>query len=299
MDRAAAELLLASLFVESTPERLEALKNALANTKDFGGFVPALAHHGVVLLFQRNLAAAGIEPPPTLAQQLTARAGEERHVALRARLTLQRFLAAAGREHVEVTAVRSSALALDLYPEPMRTQRELELFVPPEQLTRALAAARSAGLAPDAGELPPWWTRATHGELRLRGSSAHLAPVRLSTRLHHPSLMVSAREPELLARRRRIKIEGHELFVLEPLDALLELALTLATRAGLDTLTTGRRHLLTAASSASSPLRLAELCDLRTFLERPDVTLSAGALVARAHEWNAEAALRAALECVL
>jgi len=298
MDRAAAELFLASSFVESTPERLAACKNAAANVKSFEGFVPALQHHGLVLLFQRNLGAAGVEPPPTLATQLTAGAGEARHAALRVRLTLQRFLAACAREGVEVTAIRGSALALGLYDEPLRTQRELELFVAPEHLARALRAAEVAGLAPAAGALPAWWYRHTHTTLPLRASSPHLVPVRLATRLHHPSLQLSVREPELVARRKRLSIEGHDLFVLDPLDALLELALHVASRAGQEPLTTGRRHLLTAVATSDAPLDPAELVDLRTFIERHHAAHPPAALVARAREWNAEAALCAVLECL-
>ena len=298
MDRAAAELFLASLFVESTPERREALKNAAAGTKSFEGLVPALEHHGLLLLFQRNLAAAGVDAPPTLEAQLTARAGEQRHAALRARLTLQRFLAACARDGVEVTAIRGSALALDLYPEPLRTLRALELAVAPEHFTRAVRAAEVAGLVPSEGALPPWWYRRTHTTLELAPSSPHLTPIRLTAHLHHPSLQLAVREPELVARRRRLSIEGHALFALEPLDAFLELTVALASRAGADALTTGRRHLLQAATTPRAALDLAALVDLRTFVEQHHASLAPAAVVARAREWNAEAALRAVLECL-
>ncbi|HEX6881819.1 MAG TPA: nucleotidyltransferase family protein [Planctomycetota bacterium] len=298
MDRAAAELFLASLFVESTPERHEALRNAAKGARSWEGLPESLAAHGVLGLFLANLAAAGIELPAALAPTLAARTGEQRGADQRARLGLARFLAAAGRQGVEVTLVGHSALCFELYPEPLRRLGELELHVAPEHLARALRAGEEAGFLLAEQALPAWWHRRTHTALTLAPASSFLLPLRLATRLHHPSLLLTAREPEVLARRRRVAHEGHALFLLEPLDGLLELSVALARRAGEALLVSGRRHLLDAAARGVHPLRLDLLLDLRTFLEARHGDLRASEVLARASEWSAQPALRAALECL-
>jgi hypothetical protein len=126
-----------------------------------------------------------------------------------------------------------------------------------------------------------------------------LRGMRLRTTLHHPSLLLLVREPEIVGRRRQIAFEGHPLRLLDPLDALLELAVRIAVSAGEERLTGGRRHLLAAAGSSVDPLRLEHVLDLRTFVERRHAELPLAAVVARAQEWNAEPALRAVLECLL
>jgi hypothetical protein len=299
MQRAAAELFLASLFTETTPERLEALRNAAEAAKSWEGLLGALEGHGVLALFLRNVAAAGIELPASIAPSFQARATVQRDDHQRARLSLQRFLAAAARAGVEVTAVGGSALALELHPDGLRRAGEIELLVAPEHLTRALRAADEAGLLLDESALPAWWVRRAHASLALAPSSAMLRGMRLRTTLHHPSLLLLVREPEIVGRRRQIAFEGHPLRLLDPLDALLELAVRIAVSAGEERLTGGRRHLLAAAGSSVDPLRLEHVLDLRTFVERRHAELPLAAVVARAQEWNAEPALRAVLECLL
>jgi hypothetical protein len=284
MQRAAAELFLASLFTETTPERLEALRNAAEAAKSWEGLLGALEGHGVLALFLRNVAAAGIELPASIAPSFQARATVQRDDHQRARLSLQRFLAAAARAGVEVTAVGGSALALELHPDGLRRAGEIELLVAPEHLTRALRAADEAGLLLDESALPAWWVRRAHASLALAPSSAMLRGMRLRTTLHHPSLLLLVREPEIVGRRRQIAFEGHPLRLLDPLDALLELAVRIA---------------VSAAGSSVDPLRLEHVLDLRTFVERRHAELPLAAVVARAQEWNAEPALRAVLECLL
>lgn len=298
MDRAAAELFLASLFFESTPERSEALRNAAISSGSWEGLCAALEGHGVLPLFLRNLAQAGIELPPALAPTLTARGGAQRDEDQRTRLTLTRFLAAAGRDGVELTLVGASALVYDLYPECVRRLGVLELFVAPEHLARALRAAETAGLLLDEVTLPPWWYRRTGTVLPLAPSSPMLGSLGLRSTLHHPSLLLTAREPEVLARRKRVAHEGHALFLLDPVDGLLELATSVALRTGETTLVSGRRHLLEAASRAPLALHLEHLLDLRTHIERRHTELAPANVLARAREWGAEPALRATLECI-
>lgn len=298
MERAAAELFLASLFVEPTPERHEALKNAAQATRSWEGLLPALESHGVLGLFLRNLEAAGVELPTGVAGSFQARHGAQLDQSHRTRLGLVRFLAGAARAGVEVTLVGGSALCFDLYDAPLRRLGELELFVAPEHFARALAAAEQAGLLLAEGAMPAWWYRRAGLAVPLVASSARLADARLASTLHHPSLLLTARQPEVLARRRRVAHEGHPLFLLDPIDGLLELAVHVATRAGELALVSGRRHLLTAASGTPAHLSLDQILDLRTHIERRHAELAPAAVVARAREWNAEPALRAVLECL-
>lgn len=298
MDRAAAELFLASLFHESTQERAEVLRNAASGVKSWEGLLPALESHGVLALFLRNLGQAGVDLPTTIATGFHTRAREQHDDDQRSRLGLQRFLAAAARQHVEVTLVGGSALCYDLYPASLRRLGELELLVAPEHLARALHAGEEAGLLREESSLPAWWYRHSDTALRLAPVSPVLHSVRLRTRLHHPSLCLTAREPEVLARRHRVSHEGHPLFLLDPIDGLLELATTVAMQAGEAMLVGGRRHLLSAAGGSDHPLRLDRLLDLRTFVEARHGDLPLPTVLARAREWDAEPALRAVLECL-
>lgn len=298
MDRAAAELLLSSLFIAATPQRSEVLRNTSTGARNWAGLLPALEGHGVLGLFLRNLEQAGLELPPAVAPSFRARAHEQQNDDQRSRLGLQRFLAAASRQAVEVTLVGGSALCYDLYPAGLRRLGELELLVAPEHLPRALRAGEEAGLLREESSLPEWWYRHNGTALSLAPSSPVLRAVHLRSKLHHPSLCLTAREPEVLARRRRVSHEGHPLFLLDPIDGLLELAIRLALQAGEATLVGGRRHLLAAASSSEHPLRLDYLLDLRTFIEARHDSLPLTAVLARAAEWSSEPALRASLECI-
>jgi hypothetical protein len=298
MERAAAELLLASLFVETTPERQDVLRNAAKATRNWEGVCESLGSHGVLGLFLANTAAAGIELPAALAALFGAKASEQRSADQRARVGLQRFLAAAGREGVEVTLIGASALCYDLYSTPVRRLGELELLVAREHHARALRAGEQAGFLLAEDSLPAGWYAHTHTATPLAPVSPVLPQLRLHTRLHHPSLLLTTREPEILARRRRVEHEGHRLHLLEPLDALLELATTLARRAGESLLVSGRRHLLDAAAHRDHALRLDLLVDLRTFVERHHGALQTSEVLSRASEWSAEPSLRSALECL-
>jgi len=73
MDRAASELFLACLHVETTPERDEVLKNAFPAVRDWEGLVAALEGHGLLALFASHQERLGFELPPNLATTLLAR----------------------------------------------------------------------------------------------------------------------------------------------------------------------------------------------------------------------------------
>jgi len=297
MDRAAAELALASLWVEESPERLEALRNAAQVARDWEGLGTTLARHGVLALFLRNLAKAGHELPPALAPGFQAQAGQERQEDQRARLTLTRFLAACARRKVEVTPVGGTALAFEGVEPELRRLGEPELLVAPEHQRAALEAGVEAGLLLEERALPPWWHRRTGLPLVLRPSSHHLGALRLGTVLHHPSLLLTTREPEVLARRRKTSHGGHPLHLLEPIDALLELCVHVATRAG-ERLVSGRSHLLAAAGAPAHALRLDQVLDVRATVERLHGEIPSAQVLTRAREWGALAALGAVLECV-
>ncbi len=297
MDRAAAELCLASLFVEATPERLETLRNASKAVRSWDGLLPALEGHGVLGLFLHNFEQAGLELPPAIAPIFQARGAQQRDDDQRTRLTLQRFLAAAAREKFELTLVGGSALFLELYPGPLRRAGEPEFLVAPEHFGRVLEAGEQAGLLLAESALPAWWYRRTETSLPLAPSSSMLRAVRVRPRLHHPSLLLTAHEPEVLARRRRRSFEGHALFLLDPIDGLLELSVQLATQAG-EALVGGRRHLLAAAAASTHALGLDRILDARTHIERFHPELPVAAVLARAREWSAEAALHAVLDCL-
>jgi hypothetical protein len=162
-------------------------------------------------------------------------------------------------------------------------------------LPRVLEAGEEAGLLRPESALPGWWYRRSGAAIELAPVSAVLRPIRLRCQLHHPSLCLTSREPEVLARRRRVLHEGHPVFVLDPVDAL-ELAITVAW-AGEATLVQGRRHPLYAAGRARTRCASTTL-DLRTFIEARHREIAPGAMLARAREWSCEPALRACLECI-
>jgi len=299
MDRAAAELFLASLFVEPGPERNEGLKKAVEATSNWEGLLGALEGHGLLGLFQRNVHAAGIELPPTVTPVLQARAGHNRDEAQRSRLTLQQILRAAADEGLEVTLVGATGFVfggagkLDLN---LRKPGELELLVR-GSLRTAVRAGAEAGLLLDESAFPTWWYRGTGTGVPLAPSSSYMRHVRVRARLHHPSLLLTARQGEVLARRAHLEVEGCTAHVLDPLDRLLDLAVELATRAGEALLTPGRGALLAAAASSRHDLRLAWLFDLALEVERLHHKTPAAEMLQRAREWSAEPALRAALSC--
>jgi hypothetical protein len=134
------ELALAALYLSPTPEREAELRRAAAALGDWDPALAALEAHGILGLARANLERAGAPVPQAAAARLRARAAAMHAIGLGFRLTLERFLAEAGRAGVEVTLLKGAALALDLYPAPgLRTQADLDLLV-----RRATSAPRSA-----------------------------------------------------------------------------------------------------------------------------------------------------------
>src|SRR5262245_54179312 len=162
MDRAAAELLLSSLFLEPTPERDAALTKSAQAATNWEGLLPALEGHGVLLIFRRNIERVGVELPPTVAPILAGRVNRLADGAQHAWLTLRRLLGAAAIERIELTLVGDSAFAFDTYPErTLRPPGVLELLVRARDQSAALRAAEQSGLLPPESALPAAWHRAT------------------------------------------------------------------------------------------------------------------------------------------
>lgn len=299
MDRAAAELLVASLFVDPSAERLAALKQRSAAVTNWDTLLNAAQGHGVVGLLRHNLDAAGVELPASIAPVLAARASEAGDAGQRARLALQQILSAAAVENLDVTLVGASSYAFDLYADrALRRPGLLELHVRARDLRTALRAAEVAGLLPEPRSLPAWWYRGTALPLPLAPSSSLLCRARLHTRLHHPSLLLGVREAEVRERRKRFSHEGWSVHVLDPIDRVLDHAVRLAASAGDKLLLPGRRGLVEAASDPGHPLRLDLVLDLATAIERFLADLPVAAVLERARQWRAEAPLSAALQCL-
>jgi len=299
MDRPAAELVVASLFVEPTEERLAVLRQRAGAATNWDGLLLTVEAHGIVGLVRRNLERAGVELPPAVAPVLAMRAGNAGDACQRARLALQQVLSAAAREGVDVTLIGASAYAFDLYPDrTLRRPGTLEIHVRARDLRAALGAAESAGLLPEPRSLPAWWYRGTAMPLPLAPSSSLLCTARLHTRLHHPSLLLGVREQEVLARRQRSLYDGWAAHVLDPIDRVLDHAVRLAEGAGDKLLLPGRRGLVEAASDPGHPLRLDRVLDLLTAIERFLGDLPVAAVLERARQWRAEAPLTAVLQCL-
>lgn len=297
LDRSAAELVLATLFLEPSPERLESLRKAVGAVRSYGGFLQTLEAHGVLGTAARNLELVGVELPPIVGPDLEQRAAELREGQRRARLTLQRFLQAAGRAEIEVTLLEESALQRD--PDSsLHNAGPLDLLVSRKHLAAAARAGAAVGLALGEGVLPIWWHLFARSPLWLASGSPLLCPVRLRGHLHHPSQLLTVELEELFRRRRRAEFEGLPVYTLDPADRLLYLATAVASRAGEALNSPGRRSLLAAASAPGHPLRLGWILQVRAEVERAQAELSPQALVARAHEWCGEEALRATLECI-
>jgi hypothetical protein len=297
MDKKAAELLLAALYLDPSPERQEGLKRAVQEARNCGGLLPALERHGLILLFRHHLEQAAIELPAALGPLLEARARELSEQARRARSTLQHVLRECARTGVELTLRADASVALGADPAGELLVPSLEFFVRSEQLAGALAACASAGaLVPEAA-LPVWWQRLTDVRVALEPCTAFSGGLELSWRLHHPSLLFTAEGEAILGRRKPLAQPAAGAFGLDPLDELLELVTRVAVACG-QSLGHGRGTLLRAAMTPEHPLRLAWVLGLRHLIETRESQLSVRTLLARAREWSAEAALRAVLECL-
>ncbi len=299
LEKAAAELVLATLFLEPSPARLEALKNAALALRNWEGVIGVLESHGILVLARRNLELAGVMLPAIVGPLLEARHNALCDEAPCARLTLNEFLRAKQRTGLEVLVLGSAALALDLWPDPaLRGPDAPEILVRPSELRPALRTAESAGLLPDVAAWPAWWLRLSSVSERLAPSAGSLRPLVLHWHLHHPSLLHTVELERVFARATRVEVQGIGVLALDPLDRLLDLCTRLASRAGEALAVPGRGALLRAAATSGHPLHLGWMADLRAEIERAHAQLDPRALLARAREWNAEEPLRATLECL-
>lgn len=302
MDRTASELCLATLFLQPTPERQVALGPLVQAVQDWGGLLDALEAHGVLGLFRRNLEAAGVELPANVSSALAPRAGRARDAGQRARLSLERITGHARGAGLDVTVRGEAVDLLELYEAAdLRSPGVLDLHAPARGLRALLGALPHAGFLTDPEALPSWWYRRLDLPVTLAPVSPFLSAVRVHGRWHHPSLLVAVTEATLDGRRRRVGAAGGDAAggprALDPLDHLLDVAVELAIQAG-ETLRDGRRTLLNAAARPDRPLRLGRVLDLHTRVETRCAEIPVDALLERAREWNAEAPLQAALECL-
>jgi hypothetical protein len=292
--RPLGELVLAMLFLEPTPERLDALRAAARACPDWTGFPALCESHGILVLARRNLDLAGVAPPPGVQAELERREPVLRELALAFRLTQERFLAECARAGVEVVLLKGAALALDLYPDPaLRSQGDLDLLVRPGDVRAAVRAAARAGLWPRA--LPLWWYRLVHFHVKLVPETALLGELELHWALHHPARLLTVHAEELFERRRPAPSGAA---TLDPLDRLLHLVTHLASHHEHAPGRADREYLLRAATTPAHPLRLKWILDVRAEVERLHARCAAGELVRRALAWNAGGELSWALSWI-
>lgn len=280
-------LLLASAFLDSTPERLAALR-ACADRGAPPGLVASLELHGILPLAARNLRAAGATLPADVARALGEREQVLREEGLRNALTVERLLAAAERAGVEVTLLKGASLALDVYADPLlRSQGDVDVLVDQRDVRALLRAAVEAGLVEAEGALPLWWHRSTHFHVKLAPALALLKEVEVHWRLHHPALLLCVAPEALRARRVAVSAGKRRAFSLDPLDRFLHLVTHLASHwVRLPAEPDGA--LLAAWLGAERPrVRLKWLVDLAALAERLAVTTEPAALAERADEWGA------------
>jgi hypothetical protein len=296
VDPGVGEIVLASAFLDPLPERLERLRQAAQTAVDWAPVPLLLESHGVLVLARRNLALAGVEPPETIRETLTARERVLREIDLRFRLTLERFLRQTDAIDVEVTLLKGASLALDLYPESaLRSQGDLDLLVRPRDVRRALGAGTRGGFFVGERALPVWWYRLAHFHVKLTPESLLLREVELHWALHHPSRLLTVRLERLLSRRVSVDIAGVRAWTLDPLDRFLHLVTHLKRHLEEAPLHPGRAALAAACSVHGHPIRLRWVLDIAAEVERFHVMTDPVALGERAREWNADSELAAML----
>ncbi len=285
-------LLLASAFLDVTPERLTALRERARRTAASPALVRALELHGILPLAARNLRAAGAALAPPVAAALAERERALRAEGLRDLVTRERLLAAAERAGVAVTLLKGASLALDVYGDPLlRSQGDLDVLVDAADVRALVAAAAQEGLVEAEDALPLWWHRALHFHAKLAPALALLKEVEVHWRLHHEAALLLVTPDALRARRVAVQADGRRAFTLDPLDRFLHLATHLARawgpRAG-----RSPEEALAAALAVDPPrLRVKWLVDLAATAERLSGSAAPAALATRAAEWGAEAPL--------
>ncbi len=295
--QATGELVQATIYLAPTAEREAELRRAAHAGADWDVALVALEAHGILGLALWNLERAGATVPPDTLRRLQDRAAAMRAIELGFRLTLERFLVEAQRAGIEVTLLKGASLALDLYPQPgLRSQGDLDLLVRPEDVLRAVAAARSIGLHPPPRALPAWWYRLAHFHLKLAPADGLQRELELHWHLHPRAQLYTVRLADLLARRQPLVLAGVATWTLDPLDRLLHLVTHLVRHCPLGMLE--RETLRAWAGDPRVPLRLKWLVDVRAEIERRHADFAALDLAARAAQWNAEAELALVLSWI-
>jgi hypothetical protein len=286
-----AALIESLLFAHAAPERLERVRQAAAAPGViWEQVVSHLELHGILLLAERHLAAAGVALPAVF----TERAAPLREDSRRTRFTLIRFAEQAQMRGIDVMLLKGCSLDLDVYPAPgLRTQSDIDVLVRDADLAVAIAAARAAGVAADHDQFPVWWYRLTHFHVKLRATHAFAKMMELHWRLHADALLLTDRIDLLWARAVEHRLGETRVWSLEPLDRFLHLSTHLSSH-GHGVAQGSLRELLAATLAEAQPsIRLKWIVDLVAAGEILAMTSTPAALAQRAAEWSAEDDLRA------
>ncbi len=297
LDAATADFGLDGLFLEATPQRLERLA-ASARSMAWEPLVRALESHGVLLLFLRNLALAGVEPPADARALVAQRERVLREDARRFRFTLLRFLHEAQARGVVPVLLKGASLGLDLYPDVLRSQGDIDLLVKTEELAPAISAARAIGLIIDADAFPGWWYRLAHFHRKLVPATALVREIELHWSLVHPSALLTIQDEALRSRAQEQRVFGVAIRSLDPADRFLHLVTHLVSHAGGALGPPDRTTMRAVLEDPESPLKLRWTVDIHAEWEKRSGLWTSNQLAERAHEWNAEPHLCWALRWV-
>ncbi len=297
LDASTAEFGLDGLFLEATPQRRERLA-AAARSVSWEPLLRALERHGVLLLFLRNLELAGVEPPAAIRALAVQRARVLREDARRFRFTLQRFLHEALARGVVPVLLKGASLSLDLYPDVLRSQGDIDLLVKAEELRRAMLAGQASGLVVDADAFPGWWYRLAHFHRKLGPATALVREIELHWSLFHPSALLTIADEALRSRAQEQRAFGLAVRSLDPVDRFLHLVTHLVSHAGGALGAPDRTTMRAVLEDPHSPLRLKWPVDIHAEWEKRSGLWTSNQLAGRAREWSAEAHLSWALRWV-
>ena len=241
-------------------------------TVDWQGVAEIARWHGLEPLLAHRLGALGLLP--SLPDELRARlAGAAMLATVRdtaRRRQLGEALGALAGAGVAVVPLKGSVLAEHAYPaSSLRRMTDFDLLLPAGEIARARTVLRGLGYVPDEGPSP-----SENHAPTLRH------PVRMPIELH--DVINPCRSPfrlpldGVLARTVSMRVAGHDVRALEPIDMLLHLATHM-----------GHGHVLGASLSG--------VVDILMWTERYGDVVAWDEVVARARTAGAERFVHAAL----
>ena len=208
---ASAELVLATLFLDTSAERSAALRAVARDVpaEEWFDVTTALELHGVLPLAWRNLELASVELPASAAEALRARDAALREDSRSDALTLGRLLETTRRADIELVLLKGASLATDLYEDPsLRSQGDIDVLVEPRQVRSAVRAAATIGLLPTERQVPLWWYRLAHFHVKLSAETRFLRDVEIHWRLHSPALLLTVTTDQLRGRLQPVEVGG-------------------------------------------------------------------------------------------